>query len=705
MKKTGKGGPVRPVFPTAGAAPRAQNPMNALIALYQQGKFAEVIAQAAPLAKANPQVFALWNLLGASYAQSGKMDQAKAAFTRAAKLKPDHPDPHNNLGNVLRASGDTAQAIASYKKALACDAKYAQAHNNLGAIYLDQGKVTQAEEHLKTALKLVPTYAEAHNNLGNLSYRNGDHQRASEAYLAATKHNPKFAEAHFNIGVLAQAQGTFDKAERAYLTALQIRPTHADAMRNLGVVLQKRGDLAKAIAATRRATELAPKDTESHINLGLFHGENNAYREALDSFETALRLSPSSMRARLGKADVLLEMNRLTAAHDVLADAHNAQPEAIEPVANLGLVLQRLGRHEEAARLYEDAINRHPDASALRVNLGLIYEDLNQWQKASEMFAEALSVEPSNNTAARMLAKLPKALVDDTRLDQLDTFHRDHIETIARDSSRLFFEADLDRLRGNIDDAFSKIEQANAARLDQNDNGDGDDASDLTGVRDRLRSWTPVTATVEPAVKPVFILGPSRSGKSVLEYLLAQSGNVNPLYEPIRTMPQAEREASFDSMFYASEDTLRAHGVELATSTNPHVLAHITAVADAFPAAAFVFVKRNPLDLGADIFATEYGRGNTYAYDPAKLVSYLNLYNEIAEAFLAKAGARAMAVSYDDILNHPEKVILKIGDHVGMPIAAKATVPETLPAKSVYREAFKAVLEREGLERPHEIRE
>ena len=89
----------------------AQEVINQLTSLYNQGHLGAVIEQAQTLTKQFPNEAFIWNILGASSAQVEKLDQAVFAFQKVISLKPDYADAYNKMGNALTDQGKLEKAI------------------------------------------------------------------------------------------------------------------------------------------------------------------------------------------------------------------------------------------------------------------------------------------------------------------------------------------------------------------------------------------------------------------------------------------------------------------------------------------------------------------------------------------------------------------------------------------------------------------
>ena len=138
-----------------------QEIIDRLIALYNQGQLTAVVDQAESLTEQYPEVFMVWNVLGAANKGLGRTEDAASAFKRVTELNPTYADGFNNLGVTLKAQGKLDEAIAAYNKALSIKPDYAEAYNNMGVTLQDQGKPDEAIVAYNKALSIKPDYAAA----------------------------------------------------------------------------------------------------------------------------------------------------------------------------------------------------------------------------------------------------------------------------------------------------------------------------------------------------------------------------------------------------------------------------------------------------------------------------------------------------------------------------------------------------------------
>ena len=129
-----------------------QTDIARLIDLYNQGQFQVVSEEAKNLTVLFPEEVALWNIFGASAAQSGNLDQAVNAFEKVVSLKPNNASSYYNLGNTLKDKGKLDKAIKCYKKVLALTPNNTEALLNMGVALQGKNKLDEAIEAYEKAI-------------------------------------------------------------------------------------------------------------------------------------------------------------------------------------------------------------------------------------------------------------------------------------------------------------------------------------------------------------------------------------------------------------------------------------------------------------------------------------------------------------------------------------------------------------------------
>ncbi len=271
--------------------------VNAILTLYHQGKFDDVLSRSSKLIKEYPHTSTLNNIIGAISFEKGQKKDAIENFNKVIKQCPNHPHAYNNLGATLIDIGEYQEAKSNLKKAIELQPDYAEAYNNLGIVYKEMEEYNEAIKVYEKAIELNPQYYEAYNNLGVALGKNGNFEEAIEAYNKTLSLNPDFAEAYNNMGIALKEQGKLEKAIEIYNKTLSLKPDYADAYYNIGVALQDKGKLDEAIEAFNKALSLKPYFAEAYNNMGIALKDQNRLDEAIEAYNKAISIKPDYIDA------------------------------------------------------------------------------------------------------------------------------------------------------------------------------------------------------------------------------------------------------------------------------------------------------------------------------------------------------------------------------------------------------------------------
>ena len=123
---------------------------------------APVSAPAVPLAVPAPPAVPISNRVaalmraGVDAAQSGKLDQAAAAFRKAVEVDPTDAGAWDSLGVVLVRVGDEARGVEAFRRALRAVPGHPEAHRNLAVVLDRQGRGAEAARHYRAFLAKSP---------------------------------------------------------------------------------------------------------------------------------------------------------------------------------------------------------------------------------------------------------------------------------------------------------------------------------------------------------------------------------------------------------------------------------------------------------------------------------------------------------------------------------------------------------------------
>jgi tetratricopeptide (TPR) repeat protein len=95
-----------------------------------------------------------WYNLGVAYLESGRTEEAIAAYQQAIQIKPNDAETCYALGFAYENSARTEEAIAAYGQAVKIKPDFADAWHNLGVNYRQLGKTEEAAKAFQRAREL-----------------------------------------------------------------------------------------------------------------------------------------------------------------------------------------------------------------------------------------------------------------------------------------------------------------------------------------------------------------------------------------------------------------------------------------------------------------------------------------------------------------------------------------------------------------------
>ncbi len=135
--------------------------------------------KAAPEKDPNGHLF--WARIGEAYDLAGRNDEAINAYKQAIALKPEVASYYNNLGNILGRTGKIDEARAAYTKSAELDPPNAAlAWRNFGISLYQAGRMQEAVEPLKKSLEIDPKSAQTYYLLGACLVASADYKQVGD---------------------------------------------------------------------------------------------------------------------------------------------------------------------------------------------------------------------------------------------------------------------------------------------------------------------------------------------------------------------------------------------------------------------------------------------------------------------------------------------------------------------------------------------
>lgn len=342
--------------------------------------------------------------LGNSLQESGRFDEAVAAYKKAIELNPNFSWSYHSLGDVLLKLEKWEEAVAAYKKAVELNPDFSWSYHNLGDALLKLRQWEEADAAYRCEIALNSDFAWSFCNLGDALTKLKQWNEAIATYLKAIEIDGDLPGIYDKLGyslgqtesdlnlVLEQSQlqitpenwefylqlgknlAKYDRPKSAiilYNFILTRVPDCAVVSAELEQLLKQQEKCVSALASARATVAQKPDDCWSYYNLGAVLSQQKYWEEAAAAFFQAIEINPDlPWWFYYNLWEVLVRQNKLDEVENLCREVVAAKPEAFWPYLNLGEALTRQGKIAEAIDFYRTVSYKQSFASLISKNTG-----------------------------------------------------------------------------------------------------------------------------------------------------------------------------------------------------------------------------------------------------------------------------------------------------------------------------------------------
>jgi Flp pilus assembly protein TadD len=453
--------------------------------------------------------------------------------------------------------------------------------------------------------------------------------------------------------------------------------------------LRQQGRLDRAEAICYPLARRYPGYLAAMHTLGLVYLDKRNFERALDWLVRASMLDPTHWMTLTALSLTYLRLGANQAAAQTLERALAIRPRDAAILASLGEIHREEREYEAAADAYRRALTLDPNLDSAAIGLALSLSAQGQSAEAADVLSKAYALGHRSLNLLHVMTTLPP---DTVKIDVLAALDRLALDRTAADAESkntfLFARAAALDSAGRHGEAWQTLVTANRPLAARH----RDELKADVARRERALDWIRGTSagTIQPVadgVHPIslFILGPSRSGKTSLELLVGASAGVKAGFEvPIvenavrRTFQAAAIPTSsfLEELprhllpafreIYLEELARRSGHARVFTNTLPGRIYDAGLIAMTVPNVRLVLVKRSLDDVVWQIYLTKYLSGNFYAYDLATIRDYLSWYNTMIDLTAEKLPDITKVVSYEAMVDDPATALRAVADLCGL---------------------------------------
>ncbi len=458
--------------------------------------------------------------------------------------------------------------------------------------------------------------------------------------------------------------------------------------------LSNKGEYKESEKICKELITNFPKYYAAHRELAKIYIEQKQFYSAFQHLALALSGDQSDYFSLLNLEALTYELEFFETGQDlselieIVGKKYGIKQHSDVHFLNKGKILLKNHEYINSAIEFEKCLHADPQNEEIALKLIESYEAIGKYKESLELIEKFISGSGSKkNNFIYLLSAFPKSLIQKNVKRYITIANNLNAEG-EEETQRLFSLARFYHMEKKYAQAWSEISKANERVKLTIGNKHLDDKNweenILRWAKDTEFNVPPISDD-EPETLPLYMLGPSRSGKSCLEKALEWIPGIKLGFEnkllsnatsrafntgdrlpatflpflPDQLLP--EFVSCYRSMFRET-----TQGTKIFTTTTPGLITAVPAIVYALPKAKFIFLKRNPLDTAFRMYFKHYRNSHFHSYDINWSLDYIKWYYDLADIWRIKFPNAILTIEYESLVTKPTENINNIMTFLGI---------------------------------------
>ncbi|MEE4637286.1 MAG: sulfotransferase [Wenzhouxiangella sp.] len=350
-----------------------------------------------------------------------------------------------------------------------------------------------------------------------------------------------------------------------------------------------------------------------------------------------------------------------------------------------GKALEGLCRFDEAATAYAGGLKCFPDSMPLHLALGQLEIQRGRPKHALKLLRRGCELEPNNLNCYTARLNLESLDPDGPEAARMLVRALDERKSEASRARALFFlgQINVEAKRDRIGFAYYRAGNALAAKpIDPSRREYSLPRHLLTLSRADFETANPAV----PECKVIVVAGLPRSGKTMLESMLAEHAAIFPAGEYAglrralakldkkRLLEGVRKQASEGRSPFAkayAKHPLAGVGAGWLVDSSPANLTRLGYFGMVHPDTPVVLCRRRAPDLGVSLYFKKFKTGHGYTYDLQSIGRAIALTERLIDHWRAVLPNPVLVVDYEDLVSDPEGTRTALFAHLGLEVPAR----------------------------------
>lgn len=460
-------------------------------------------------------------------------------------------------------------------------------------------------------------------------------------------------------------------------------PTERVTAMQRGKVLLRLGRIEEAIDDLRRVIGRNPNDAEGHCELASALEMRGQVEEAISHYDQARRIEPRSRRASLQLGRLLGGMGRFAEAEACYRQALIYTPDGPRLHYGLADALRYEGRYDDALAVFKEVLQRHPENAVAMAGMADLYERKGEYAEAYAWVRRVIDAGAAPATAADVLLRLCR---DYDCCDEAVALANQLLTSgsLSQDARRRLHFAlgrHYDKV-GRFDAAFAEFQLANSLVGHHFDCDKHIEQVDGLIGGFSIEALAKMPRASVRSERPIFIVGMTRSGTSLVEQILSShrqilgGGELHEINAIVQSLPATLYPLCMDSVSQETIDALAKRYLgrlnvlsgEAARVADkmPGNFQNLGLIAITLPGARVIRCLRDPLDTCLSTYFQDFGPSHPYASDLRNIGVFYKEYERLMAHWIEVLDIPILEVRYRELVADQERVSREMIEFCGL---------------------------------------
>ena len=461
-----------------------------------------------------------------------------------------------------------------------------------------------------------------------------------------------------------QKKGDFIQASKIYSDLIKNQFRNEEIFINYAAICQFMNKPNDAILLLKEAIKVNPINPVPFFKMGYILNNNGRFYEALPFAKKAIDLNNNLWQGYHNLVKILINLNRPNEAKLEAINAKKLFSKNHLFDSLLGDIHSYTGDFKEAIKNYKNAFSKSPNDEDTLYTFANFSVGIGNKKESIYFFNKVLKINPLHSLSIYSLSTIIDVEKDEVIKNKIESLNLLDFKSDYDRYTILFSKSHIFHKVKDFDKSSKFLKDANELKLKVRPSN----IKYLINFSENIKKETSKDSSFDVSkfknLRDIFIVGLPRSGSTLVESIIGINENVFNLGENsifLNAFMESKK-----SNFYEMDEIYSRYAKNFSSKkfTTNKMLSnymHIPYLLTKLEHSKVIYTFRNPLDNLLSMYRAKFnGSGNEYSSSLIDSANYYIYQFQLMRFYKKKYGENIYFLSYDKLVNYPEKEIKKL---------------------------------------------